>query len=563
MNVDFDVCIIGSGAGGSPIAHTLTRKGYSVVVLEKGPWYGNQDYSKDELAAGRRPVYKSNLTHEPHVVEVENGPFGWQANRTDEVSGWDFWNGNVVGGATNFMSGFFHRLKPIDFRLRSEFGPIDGANLVDWPITYDELEPYYNLVEKVVGVSGRVVDHPNAEPRSSNDFPFAPTAEHAFSTIFDEACGELGYHSIPTPRAVLSRSSGERSGCSYNGYCGGYGCITGAKGSSRAALLPQAIATGKCEVRPESMVYKLESDNTGKVSTVHYFDKHRDRRTVSARIYVVACQAIETARLLLLSTGPRHPRGLANGSAQVGRNLLFAGGGAGSCRFPYDKYADGIASRLKQYGPFVNRSLQDWYIIDDKKQGPRQKGGTIDFLLPSVSPIGRAVRMTQDGENLVWGSRLKRKLESHFRDAAYLKFEAFSDWLPVDDCFVGIDPVVKDKWGLPVARVRSGMHTHIISVGWYLAERGASVLRAMGGEDVISYASGTPPTNLVAGTCRFGDDPASSVLDRDCRAHEVENLYVTDASFQPTGGSVPYTWTVYANAFRVADKITEHLGQNI
>ena len=199
-------------------------------------------------------------------------------------------------------------------------------------------------------------------------------------------------------------------------------------------------------------------------------------------------------------------------------------------------------------------------MIDDPEFGPRAKGGTIDFVHTHPNPIARATRQIWDRDGLVWGKPLKRKLEAHFRDGRYVKIEAFCDWLPVDDCRVTLDPEVKDKWGLPVARIRTGFHVQNLKVGWYLAAKGAEVLRAMGAENVISFASGSPPTNLVAGTCRFGKDPASSVLDPDCRAHEAENLFVSDGSFMPTGGSVPYTWTIYANAFRVADRIVEQLG---
>ena len=143
---DFDVCIIGSGAGGGPVAYSLTKAGYSVVVLEKGPWFTEEDFKKDEIACCRRSVYTPNLRDERHVIEEEDEDGNWDAQSTFD-SGWDFWNGNCVGGSSNFMSGYFHRLKPEDFRLLSEFGPIEGANVVDWPITYDQLEPYYSKVE--------------------------------------------------------------------------------------------------------------------------------------------------------------------------------------------------------------------------------------------------------------------------------------------------------------------------------------------------------------------------------------------------------------------------------
>jgi len=258
MNTDYDVCVIGSGAGGSPVALSLAQAGYSVLVLEKGPWFTEADFSKDELACCRRSTYTPSLHDEQHVIEDSNDAGNWIATPTSE-SGWDFWNGNCVGGSSNFMSGFFYRLKPDDFRLRSAFGPIDGANVADWPISYEDLEPYYTKVEQLVGISGRVIAHPQQEPRSTPDFPYPPLAENIISGWIDSACQKLGYHSLPTPRAILSRPAMERNSCSYSIYCGSYGCSTGAKGSGRAALLNHAVNTGRCHVQPHAKVFRLVS----------------------------------------------------------------------------------------------------------------------------------------------------------------------------------------------------------------------------------------------------------------------------------------------------------------
>lgn len=408
MNKQYDVCIIGSGAGGGPVALTLARAGYSVLILEKGPWFTEKDFYKDELACCRRSVYTPKLSEEQHVIEDTDSDGNWIGQPTSD-SGWDFWNGNLVGGSSNLMSGFFYRLKPEDFRLLSEFGQIKGANVVDWPISYEDLEPYYTLVETEVGVSGRFTDHPRAEARSSKDFPYPATAEHPVSEKFDRACQSMGLYSLPTPRAILSRPKGGRRSCEYSGYCGSYGCSSGAKGSSRAALLDQAVATGNCEIKPLSKVYKLTSDEKGKVVSADYYDASELKQSIHAKIFVVACQAIETSRLLLSSTGPKHPNGLANNSRQVGKNLLFSAGGAGSGDFDYSKMDSRESAAMKIRGPFVNRGLQDWYFIDDPALGGRVKGGTVDFLLRHPNAMSKAMNAKwDDNDDLVWGRALQK-----------------------------------------------------------------------------------------------------------------------------------------------------------
>ncbi len=550
----YDICIVGSGAGGSPVAYTLANAGYKVLVLEKGPYLKEEDFSKDEIAVSRRSIYTPRLWEEQHVIETYDDE-GNVERTTGAESDWSFWNGSMVGGSSNLMSGYFHRLKPVDFKLRSTFGPIEGANVVDWPIGYDDLEPYYTKVERIVGVSGRVVDHPFREPRSTKDFPYPPTWEQPVSRWFDQACRALGYHSIPTPRAVLPYDALGRRGCSYSNFCGSYGCATGAKGSARAALLEKAKATGNCEILPGAFVYNIEADGT-RVRRVHYYDAQKRSHAVEAAVFVVAAQAVETSRLLLNSKNSHHPKGLGNHSGRLGRNLIFSAGGSGQGRFEFSRLDDRRRFELMTRGAFVNRSLQEWYVY--RRNGRLFKGGTIDFLYEHANPTSRALRELYDDEgNLLWGRALQNKLRHAFTASRVFTFEVFNDWLPTDRCFVGVDERVRDKWGVPVGKIRLYSHPHDLEVGRFLAKKAENVLRRMGATQIRSDISGAPPPNLVAGGCRFGTDPATSVLDPDCKMHGIGNLYVTDASFMPTGGSVPYTWTIYANAFRVADKILE------
>ena len=557
-NQEADVCIVGSGAGAGPIAYELSKAGYSVIILEKGGWYTEKDFYKDEQLS-RHDIFQSQFKHERHVLEEPNDDGSWSSDTTAQ-----FWGGNIVGGASNFMSGYFHRLKPVDFRLLSTFGKIKGANTVDWPISYDDLEPYYCKVEKVVGVSGKVVPHPHLEPRSSKDYPFAPTIEHPISNWFDNACHHLGYHPLPMARGILSTPHNGRRSCEYSGYCGSYGCSSGAKASSRAALLNQAVATDYCKIIPYAKAYRIHSNQHGNAQSVEYYDlqdKPLTTKKIVAKIIVVACYSIESARLLLSSPGVKHPAGIGNNHQQVGKNLHCCSGGTGHGVFKLSQFSKKQASDLKIRGPFFNRALQDWYVINDKKAFKNPvKGGTLDFVFDPPSPTSDANSLKRENGKLLWGSPLKQRIKSQFTQFRDFKFEVFCDWLTNDQCYVSLDTKEKDKWGTPVAKVKAGFHPHDMKVAQYLVDKGKQVMAAMGAQTVWGNAFSSPTPNLIAGGLRFGNDPKTSVLDADCRVHGTDNLFVTDGSFMPNGGSVTPTFTIYANSFRVADKIKQQLG---
>jgi len=524
----YDVCIIGSGAGAGPIAYELSKAGKKVVILEKGEHYKREDFSKDEIAYTKRSVVSPNLKDEFHVIE-EFTDGEWQSYTTTEAN-WDFWNGNIVGGSSNFMSGFFHRLTKDDLQLKTKFGNIKGANIEDWPIAFDELEPFYDKVDGIVGVTTN-------------------TKEHPISKIFDKASSELGVTSSITPRAILSTPKKDREACYYSNYCGSYGCNSGAKGSSKEALLNPALKTGNLTIITNAFVTKLKSKN-GKVTQALYFDKlSKEKKQVKAKIFVLAAQAIESSRLLLNSSNKEYPDGLANSSNQVGKNFLFSGGGIISGEF--DGSQEIPLNDLLVEGLFVNRAIKAWYQIDKKT-----KGGLVEALFEHANPIRKANSLKWDSDdNLVWGEELYKKLDNKFNKTKQLNFEIFNDWLPHDDCFVSIDKFYTDKYGVPVAKIRIGSHPQNEKVGDELAKRSIKILKQMGAKNINGSISPYPPQNLQAGGCRFGNNPKTSVLDKNCKAHDVKNLYVTDGSFMPTGGSVPYTYTIYANSFRVAEHL--------
>ena len=549
-------CIIGSGAGAGPVIYELSKAGFEVIVLEKGPWFETKDFTKDEIALTRRSVVTPNLKDEPQVIEKQNNDGKWIA-KSNFDTGHDFWNGSCVGGSSNFMSGYFHRMKEMDFRLKSTYGAIENSNLVDWPINYQDLEPYYDKVERIVGVSGRIVKHKYQEPRSSPDFPYPPLSENIVSNWIDKAGQELGYTMVPVPRAILSTADEGRNACYYSNYCGSYGCSSDAKGSSRAALINKALKMGNCKVIPYAKVFHLKTNGKGKIIEAHYHDKNANDQIIEADIFVVAAQAIETSRLLLMSKNDEFPNGIANNNGEVGKNIIFSAGGVGSGYLYYDDISPKEAQELSTPGVFVNRALHHFYEIE-KEDGSKIKGGSVDFLFEHANPIGKSIRRkwNSDGD-LIYGRTLKKRIYNYFNNLRRLKFEIFVDWQPNDNCFVSLDPKVKDKWGDPVARIRLTYLNHDLEVGRYIAKKCEEILQKVGAKNISSSISGGAPPNLQAGGCRFGDDPKTSVLDRNCKAHEVDNLYISDGSFMPTGGSVTYTWTIYANAFRVADAIIE------
>ena len=555
----FDVCVIGSGAGAGPIIYELSKAGYKVIVLEKGPWFRTKDFSKDEMVATRRSVYTPNLKDEPQVIEDLNSKGQWEAKSTYET-GRDFWNGNCIGGSSNFMSGYFSRLKPVDFNLLSTYGPIKGANIVDWPITYKDLEPYYTKVEQIVGISGKVVPHKFLEPQSTLDFPYPPLQENIVSSWIDQAAAKLNIQTIPLPRAILSKNKDDRKACYYSNFCGSYGCNSDAKGSSRVALIHDALKTGNCTVIPNAKVFHLETNGHFKLKKAWYYDVEGNKKSINAEIFVVAAQAVETSRLLLMSKNKEFSNGLANNNGQVGKNLIFSAGGVGAGDFYYDKLPKEIAKELAKPGVFVNRTIQEFYELTHPETGEKMKGGTVEFFFEHANPVSKAIREKwDDNANLRYGTKLKQHLHNYFTNIRKLKFEIFVDWLPTDNCFVSLDSTVKDKWGDPVARIRIGNHPHDLKVAEMIAEKSKLILSKMGAHNIYAGISGSPPNNLQAGGCRFGNDAKTSVLNSECRAHEVSNLYITDGSFMPTGGSVTYTWTIYANSFRVADIIKKHL----
>jgi len=542
-----DVVVVGSGAGGAPMALELGRRGFKVVVLEKGPFYRKEDFVHDEILNSRRSFFMPLPWEEPHLLR--RGGTG-RHERSNAA-----WTANCVGGGTVHMSGFFYRLKPVDLRMRTELGAVKGANVADWPIRYEDLEPYYQRAEEEMGVSGLAVKHPFAEPRRK-PYPLPPLEVHPIANEVDAACRKLGLHPLPTARGIISQVYRGRNACAYCALCGSYGCEHDAKSGTNASLIPAALATGKVEVRPLCMATEVTVDPQGRARSVVYLDPKGERQEQPASVVVVSCTAVESARLLLNSTSSRFPRGLANGSGLVGKNLMFSSFGESKATFR----VEARRSRwpwLSETAPFVNRSVQDFYLLPEGPQGFR-KGGTLGFMFQHPNPIYAAVKMAGEGPQGVFGKALKDRMRE-YRDSRILQFEVYAEFLPTDGTYVTVEPGTRDRHGLPVAAITVQRHPNDLAATRYLVERGEEILRAMEPEKLERLGVAGETTILQHGTCRFGKDPAQSVLDPDCRAHEVPNLYVVDGSFMPSSGAVPTTLTIAANSFRVAERLARRL----
>ena len=530
-----DFVVIGSGAAGGVVARELSQAGLSVVVLEQGPRLLPAHFRHDEL----KDWYLGGITNDAvrNPQTFRNDP---AKKATLQKFKPPLWYGRAVGGGSLHYTGNFWRLHEIDFIERSVLGAIPGTGFADWPITYADLEPYYTKVEWEIGVSGHAGASPFDPPRTK-PYPMPPLPVKSSGVILERGARKLGLHPIPAPMAINSQPYRGRPACVHCGFCHGFACEVIAKASTLTTVIPEAEATGRCEVRSDSYVARIETNKQGRTTGVTYFDRNRQERFQQARAVVVCANGAETPRLLLMSASAQFPNGLGNSSGLVGKYLMF--------NFNTARVLGVFEHELNEYKSVqVTRIVHDFYDADPKRG--HYGGGGLDARI-GPQPTTWAIRTATEGP--AWGSAYKARLQEFPRS---MQVACHGTSLALESNNITLDPEAKDAWGLPAIRVTYKDHPDDLANGRFLQDRGAEILEAAGALRVTK-APVTEQTSSVhlLGTCRMGSDPATSVVDRYHRSHDVPNLFVCDGSSLVTSGRGQPTMTIQALAFRAGEHI--------
>ena len=526
-----DFAIVGSGAAGGIIAKELATAGYSVVVLEQGPRLTEAQFDHDEFGVLMRGHNRNDQTTQPQTFRA--------TPRDKARPGLPLLYGRLVGGSNAHFTANFWRLRPSDFNEASVLGGVPGTGLVDWPITYDELEPYYTKAEWELGVSGEPGPF---DPPRSRPYPMPPLPVKSSGVLLERGARALGYHPQPSPLAINSQPYNGRPACQHCGFCTFFMCEYGAKSTSMAAMLPPAEATGRCEIRPGSYVARVETNREGRATGVMYFDAEKRLQLQRAKAVILCANGAETPRLLLNSESPRFPDGLANSSGVVGQHLMF--------NTYFGVYAQ-FEHPLNEFKSVQNsRMVLDFYETDPRRGF--YGGGGIDARFGKY-PIAFALEALPPGSP-AWGAGFKHSLAEQFTRTMF--FGTHGTSLPVRTNSITIDPKLKDAWGLPCMRVAYKDHPDDLKCARSLVARATEIAEAAGA--LKAWAAPIEPQTLAVhllGTCRMGNDPRTSVVDRSHRAHDVPNLFICDGSSMVTSSRGQPTATISALAFRAGEHI--------
>jgi choline dehydrogenase-like flavoprotein len=558
------VIIVGSGAGGSVAAWQLARAGHDVLILEKGrnllPGLGGHGrigsrFSNDEVKAGRFFENQDPLL-EPRTARTQDeAARGMTRSFTGDVNNLPA----VVGGGTVHWDAKVPRFWRQDFKGLSTYGPVPGANVADWPLSYDELAPFYDAVERRLGVQGDRARMPAATlaqaPRR-HPFAMAPNPPMYGGSLLAKGAESLGYHAYPFPQAVNSRRFDGRPRCNSCGYCSGFGCPINARGGAAVSFLHQALRAG-ARMRTRCFVHRVDVSRNGRrVRGVSYLDRLGRRRRERADVVIVAASAIETARLLLISATSAHPDGLGNRSGQLGRNLMFHHFTQAAAFFSENVHA--------WRGPSTTVTLDDFVGPDF---GDAAKTAGLPYLKGGICEVGGTLTLLAEakayaGIGGVWGRAHKDLMRGGTIRDHVAGISMIGEDLPQLANRVDLDPGIRDVYGFPVPRITYSPHAHELAASAYYQPKLQAICQAAPGAstglafDTDAPTAGTlPSTKHVMGTARMGDSPASSVVDSFGRVHEVEGLVIADGSVFVSSGGFNPTLTIMALALRAARQI--------
>ena len=502
---EIDIAIIGVGSAGGVLCQRLARAGFKVVGFESGPfWDTERDWVSDE--AGSHKLYWT----EPRITGGEN-PIALGANNS----------GNGVGGGSVHWAGFTPRLHPSDFEIYTR----DGVG-VDWPMKYEELKPYYELLEKEIPVSGPL-HYPWGDPHG---YSYSSHPPHAVSNILAKGCSELGIGVVQGgPVAIVNGSYGDRPHCIYRGFCI-QGCKVGAKQSTLISHVPDALICG-AEIRDFCMVSRINMAD-GRVSGVTYFDRTGQERVQKTKLVIVCGYAIETPRLLLNSACPGHEHGLANSSGLLGKYLMVQAGNVVMGRF------DELVRMYK--GPPAHTLTEEFYETDPKRDFAR------GFAVQTVGPLPIAFGKQMVAAKGAWGWGLRRAMMdyNHWAPVGVL-----GEILPWPDNRVEVTQDKKDRHGLPVAKITFSLKDNDKRLIKFAVQKTKEIMWAAGATEVVQESRFA---HLVGGA-RMGTSVKNSVVDKFGGAHDIPNLFICDGSVFPTQGSANPGLTIQALAARTAD----------
>lgn len=532
--------VVGAGAAGGIVAKELATAGLSVVLLERGRWYTANDCRKDDLRNQRTTVLGAAFGPEdegnPRVCVNAAGVTQTVLPSQGPYSN----NAACVGGGTLSYGAMAFRFLPQDFRMKSTYGAPPGSSLEDWPISCDDLEPFYDKAEYEIGVSGDYSGTPFHAPRR-RDLPMPPLPPNREFEILEPAAKRLGLHPYHLPMLRNSAPYNGRGPCMRCRWCVGFACEVDAKNGSQNTVIPTALASGNCELRTRCVASEILTDARGRATGVAYLDENGRRQEQAADIVIVSACAVESARLLLLSKSRLFPQGLGNRYDQVGRHLQghYYTGAIGF--FDYDIYDD--------IGPGASIGVSDY-----NHGTPGLCGGGLlanEFIRLPIHMIDRMPPGTPR-----WGIGHKQAMRAwHKRSIVVM---GPTQQIPTAEARVILDPVVQDKWGLPVARLQGNSHPHTFEIGAVQAKRAKTWLKEAGAIHT-SLSAGRPDLIQAgqhqAGTCRMGDDPRSSVVSRTCRLHDVDNVFVIDGSVHVTNGGFNPVLTIMAVAYYASDAL--------